>query len=58
MNKREYHFQRIEKLKEQLRKVPTEELIKRYNTGYLTKEGIIATREILMERGEVGQPDE
>lgn len=52
MSKREQHFRRVEKVKEHIRDVPTEELVKRYNSGYLGKEGAIATREILEERGE------
>ena len=52
MSKRNRFFQRIAEVKEHIRDVPTEELVKRYNTGYLTKEGAIATREVLQERGE------
>jgi hypothetical protein len=52
MNKREQLFRRVEEIKERIRNVPTEELVDRYNSGYLSKEGTFATREILDERGE------
>ena len=52
MSQREKHFERVEEIKAHIRDVPTEELEKRYHSGYLGKEGAIATREVLAERGE------
>lgn len=52
MSKRERHFQKIAETKERLRQVSTDKLVERYNTGYLTKKGAIAIREVLEERGE------
>lgn len=52
MSKRQNDLQRVAQIKEHIRDVPTEELVKRYNSGYLGKPGAIATREVLTERGE------
>lgn len=51
MNKREKHFLKIEEFKERFRKLPTEKIIYRIQNASLTKEGAIAYREVLAERG-------
>jgi len=55
MGKRERHFKRIETFKENFRRLPTETIIRRLNDGMLRKEGAIAYREILEERGQGAQ---
>jgi hypothetical protein len=52
MGKRERHFERIEAFKEKFRRLPTETILGRLNGGMLRKEGAIAYREILEERGQ------
>jgi hypothetical protein len=51
MDKRERHFERIRESKERLGKHPNEWLLERFRFGSLTKEGAIAIRELLVERG-------
>lgn len=50
MEKRKKHFEKIEKVKERLKNVPTETLRLRLSGGYLLKEGAIAVREVITER--------
>jgi len=51
VSKREQHFAKIRALKEHLRDTPSELLEERLNQGILTKEGAIAARELIEERG-------
>ena len=51
MGKRERHFERVRESKERLAKCSNEWLLERYRFGSLTKEGAIAIRELLTERG-------
>jgi hypothetical protein len=50
MTKRDKNFARIAEIKQRLRNLPTEVLKERLLTGYLTKEGAIAHRELIDER--------
>lgn len=51
MSKRQRDLERVEKVKENIRDVSTDELIKRYNSGYLSDAGRVAHRKLIVERG-------
>ena len=55
MSKKQRDRQKVQTIKEHIRDVPTDQLVYRYNSGYLGKAGAKATREILAERGESGR---
>ena len=52
LSKRQRDFKKVQETKRHTRGLPTDELVKRYNSGYLHKAGAIAIREVLAERGE------
>ncbi|WP_412063536.1 hypothetical protein [Rubrivirga sp. IMCC45206] len=52
MSKKQRDLGKVQKIRNHIRDVPTDELVKRYNSGYLGKAGAVATRELLAERGE------
>ena len=51
MNKQELKFSKIESLKDEYRKLSTEQIHKRLNLGVTIKESSVAYKEILKERG-------
>ncbi len=51
-SKRARDFAKVEENKERLRLISSEEIRARLARGYLTKDGAIAMRQVLEERGE------
>jgi hypothetical protein len=52
MDKQQHYFVKVEEFKERFRLLSTEEIIQRQNQPSLTKEAVVAYREVLKERGE------
>ena len=58
VTKSDEKYHRIEQAKERFRKLSSETIRQRLNTGYINEEGQVAYREVLEERGEWEHPGE